>query len=438
MADAQDGFKETEIGPIPVEWDVVRLSDVVTFSRKPRGLGLDGCEFIPFIPMELVPDDGVFIPSYEPRLPKDIRSGTYVEKGDILLAKITPSFENGKQGIIDNIPTAFAYATTEVYPLKPCPKKLDRMFLFHLLRTPSIRVDIAAKMEGSTGRQRIPKAVMQNYRIPLPPLSEQRRIARVLSTIQRAIEAQDQVIAGARELKRSLMQRLFTYGPGAEPATTKDTEIGEVPAHWDVLRLEKVLQDTQYGLSVRADRSGMHPMLRMNNLEDGRIDASDLKYVDLDEADFTKFKVHKRDVLFNRTNSYELVGKTAIFDIEGDFVFASYLIRVVPNVTRLLPEYLNHYLNWDGAQRRLKMLATRGVSQSNISASKLKRFEIGLPPMAEQREIVRILSAVDRKIEVEGNHKAALQELFRSMLHQLMTGQIRIPADTGGSGHAVI
>ena len=204
------------------------------------------------------------------------------------------------------------------------------------------------------------------------------------------------------------------------------TEIGEIPEHWEVVRLGEVLRTTQYGLSVRADRTGMYPMLRMNNLVDGRIDASDIKYVDLDEDNFEKFRVYKRDVLFNRTNSYELVGKTAIFDLEGDFVFASYLVRVVPDPARLLPEHLNYYLNWDDTQRRLKMLATRGVSQSNISATKLRQFVIRLPSPAEQEQIVQMLSAIDRKIEAEERRKAALQALFKAMLHQLMTDQIRL------------
>ncbi|MFX9665250.1 restriction endonuclease subunit S, partial [Acinetobacter baumannii] len=80
--------------------------------------------------------------------------------------------------------------------------------------------------------------------------------------------------------------------------------------------------------SVRADRIGTYPILRMNNLEDGRINTSDLKYIDLDRDDFEKFRLRKGNVLFNRTNSYELVGKTAIFNIDGEFVFASYLIRL--------------------------------------------------------------------------------------------------------------
>ena len=170
-------------------------------------------------------------------------------------------------------------------------------------------------------------------------------------------------------------------------------------------------------------------MLRMNNLIDGRIDTSDLKYVDLNPNDLLKFKLHKGDVLFNRTNSYDLVGKTAIFDKEGVFVFASYLIRIVPKPTQLIPGYLNYYLNWERAQHRLKAIASRGVSQSNISATKLKQFEIALPPLFEQCEIARILQTIDRKIEAEENRKRALEGLFKSLLHHLMTAKVRMPKE---------
>jgi len=252
----------------------------------------------------------------------------------------------------------------------------------------------------------------------------------VLRTVQRAKEATERVIAALRELKKSLMKHLFTYGPvpldQADHVPLKETEIGPVPEHWEVVRLGSLLRVAQYGLSIRAGRVGRYPMLRMNNLVDGQVDTSDLKYVDLNPEDFVKFRLHKGDVLFNRTNSFELVGKTAIFDIEGDFVFASYLIRITPDTTQLLPEYLNYHLNWEGVQHRLKALASRGVSQSNISANKLKQLEIALPSIPEQREIARILQAVDRKIEAEERRKRALEVLFQSLLHQLMTGQLRV------------
>jgi type I restriction enzyme S subunit len=164
----------------------------------------------------------------------------------------------------------------------------------------------------------------------------------------------------------------------------------------------------------------------MNNLVDGRVDNSDLQYVDLEEDDFQKFKLCRGDILFNRTNSYELVGKTALFDLEGDYVFASYLVKVVVDPNKLSPHYLNYYLNWEVVQSRMKMLATRGVSQSNINATKLRGFQISLPTLAAQHEIARILSTMDKKIEAEEKRKAALQALFKTMLHLLMTGRIRI------------
>ena len=102
MSDADlapvDDFQETGIGPFPVDWEVVPLSEVITLSRKPRDLDLSTYEMIPFVPMELIPDNGVSVKNYIPKHPSEIRSGTYFERGDILLAKITPSFENGKQG----------------------------------------------------------------------------------------------------------------------------------------------------------------------------------------------------------------------------------------------------------------------------------------------------------------------------------------------------
>jgi type I restriction enzyme S subunit len=410
-----DSFKETEIGPIPVDWDVVRLGDVasLTMGQSPPSstYNIDGAG-LPFLQGK-----AEFGEAYPTPVKWCSRPQKVTDRGSVLISVRAP--------VGDVNVARDDYCIGRGLAAINGSESLDNWFLFYLLIFAKRRLE--ERGTGSTFKS-INKGVLQNFSIPLPPLPEQRRIAHVLSTIQRAIAAQDDLIAAAREVKRSLMQRLFTYGPGPEPAPTKETEIGEMPEHWEVVRLGDVLQTTQYGLSVRADRTGKYPMLRMNNLDDGRIDALDLKYVDLDEGDFAKFRVRKRDVLFNRTNSYELVGKTAIFDTEGDFVFASYLIRVVPDAANLLPESLNYYLNWDDAQRRLKMLATRGVSQSNISATKLKRFVIGLPSITEQEEIAHSLSAADCKIEAEEQRKAALQALFKAMLHQLMTGQIRLRA----------
>jgi type I restriction enzyme S subunit len=164
----------------------------------------------------------------------------------------------------------------------------------------------------------------------------------------------------------------------------------------------------------------------MNSLQDGRVSTADLQYVDIDADLLRKFRLSKGDVLFNRTNSIDLVGETALFDLSGEYVFASYLVRPVTDGRRLMPEVLVHYLSQDAVQQRLKGLATRGVSQSNISATRLRRFAIPQVPLEEQQEIAAQLHATDRKVEAEEMRRAALQALFKTTLHHLMTGKIRV------------
>jgi len=98
-------YKETELGQLPREWDVLRLEDVAEFSRKPRNLTVDASTSIPFIPMELISDSSPRLLGWEPRTFGDISSGSFVRKGDVIIAKITPSFENGKQALLDDLPT---------------------------------------------------------------------------------------------------------------------------------------------------------------------------------------------------------------------------------------------------------------------------------------------------------------------------------------------
>ncbi|MHA1205341.1 MAG: restriction endonuclease subunit S [Candidatus Heimdallarchaeaceae archaeon] len=230
----------------------------------------------------------------------------------------------------------------------------------------------AKRLKSLAGGVTVPiinKSNFQKFRIPVPPLSEQYNIAYILSTVQEAIEKTDAVIKATKELKKSLMKHLFTYGPvpitEKEQVKLKETEIGLVPEEWEIVELNKVLEFTQYGLSDRAQKEGTYPILRMNNLNDGDIDIRDLKYLELDEDTYKKFKVNKGDLLFNRTNSIDLVGKTSVFNIDLECVFASYLIRLKVDKKQVIPEFLNYYLNVSSTQLRLKALATRGVSQSN-------------------------------------------------------------------------
>ena len=164
----------------------------------------------------------------------------------------------------------------------------------------------------------------------------------------------------------------------------------------------------------------------MTNQVDGQIVSRKLQYVEISNSDFEKFNVMRGDILFNRTNSFDLVGRTAIFDIEGDFVFASYLIRLRTDEKKLNPFFLNCYFNTDEIQTRLKSIATRAVSQSNISATRLKGFPVLKPNLDDQEEIVAHAKALDRKLSVHRSKLEQFQDLFRTLLHELMTAKTRV------------
>lgn len=156
------------------------------------------------------------------------------------------------------------------------------------------------------------------------------------------------------------------------------------------------------------------------NYDDGRITAHELKYVDLNDRDFSAFKLRKGDILFNRTNSVDLVGKVGIFDLEGDFVFASYLIRLRADESKIIPDYLNFYLNSDLGQRRLLAYATPGVSQTNISAGNLRRVLVPIPPLEEQKEIVRILNEVESSKFLLKHHIRNTRNSLVSLMNSLL------------------
>jgi hypothetical protein len=173
-------------------------------------------------------------------------------------------------------------------------------------------------------------------------------------------------------------------------------EVPEVPSTWELLPLREVASRVQYGLSVKADGDAKRGilMLRMGNIQEGRMDDSDLKYINPEGRDLSSFLVARGDILFNRTNSPELVGKAAVYDLEREAVFASYLVRVACDERRVASRFLCGWINSPWGRWWARTVRTDGVSQSNISTAKLQVMPVPVPPLEEQREIVRRVEAL--------------------------------------------
>jgi len=416
----------TELGPLPKEWRVVRLGEVAAIlmgqsppseSYNSEGIGL------PFLqgkaefgevyptpikwcsrPLRISPPGAILLSVRAP-------------VGDVNLAPFQCCIGRGLAAICAN-------------------EKVDTAFLFHWLRLAKPKLE-----EHGTGTtfQSINRNVLENFPIPLPPLPEQRAIAHVLRTVQRAKEATEGVIAALKELKKSLMQHLFTYGPvpvtKRERVPLQETEIGPIPAHWRVVRLGEVLQLMRNGLTYRQERNHKGvPVTRIETISDGNINPNKVGYISsIDKGQIENYRLLPGDILFSHINSEPHLGKTAIYQGNPPLILHGMnllLLRVHPSVSD--PYFLFYLLSHERAKGTFIGLAARAVGQSSINMGKLRNLSVPLPPLAEQRKIARMLQAVDAKIAAEERRRAALEDLFKTLLHALMSGRMRVPNIVGG------
>lgn len=291
-------------------------------------------------------------------------------------------------------------------------------YCYYLLNKKQVLQNLSS---GSTFKE-LSKDRLARLEIPLPPLPEQKKIAEILSTADEAISKIDEAIEKTQRLKKGLMQELLTKGIGHKEF--KKTGIGKIPKEWEVVPLGTILDLCQYGLSLKFSGAGEYPILKMDNLENGYAISNKLNYVDLDENTFNQYKLGYGDILFNRTNSYELVGRTGIFTLPGNFVFASYLIRLRPNHKIIDPFFLTFYLIY--SNDRLRKLASRAVHQANINATNLKKFRIPVPSLPEQQKISEILKNVDRRLELLKDKKATFERIKKGLMNDLLTGRKRV------------
>jgi len=216
------------------------------------------------------------------------------------------------------------------------------------------------------------------------------------------------------------------------PPGYKRTKVGVIPEEWEVVKIEDVIERSFYGTSKSTSQKGKYPVLRMGNMRNGTIDYENLAYIDLEKKDFEQISLKPGDILLNRTNSYDLVGKVSLFDKEEDFITASYIVTYRPKQSVIDSNFLNNLLNTSYYQGKIKALATKGVSQANINPTVFKKvIKIPLPPLKEQQKIAQILSTWDEAI---AKLEALIEEKERfkkGLMHKLLSAELRFPGFEG-------
>lgn len=373
------------------------------------------------------------IPAYQsgqrPAIAKGKEIGSsklLLQSGTLLFGKLNPRVE--KIWRVMDFSAGRKIGSTEWIPIVP-GDDIDSGFLYYLLWSEHVMPIAKTLVSGSTpSRQRVDPKSFYRILVPLPAKEEQKQIAAVLSLVQRAIEQQERLIELTVELKKALLHQLFTHGLRHEPQ--KQTDLGPIPQSWKAVELESVVVAFDYGTSVKCDyeKAGF-PVLRIPNVVSGSIDVSDLKHGQPKRTEIEPLRLTEGDLLFVRTNGVqENAGRCGLFRGElPDCYFASYLIRVRTNPARLLPAFLNQYAETERGKDYLAGRAIRTADgKFNINSGTLRRVVLPLPTLAEQKEIVRQLDFVEQKCQLHRRKHAALSDLFRTLLHELMTARLRV------------
>lgn len=399
------------------------------------------------------------VPSYAVGTPdivagKTVRSAKqFVTPNDVLLCKIVPHLNrvwvvaatNGHRQI----------ASSEWITIRA--PEMSSKYLRYCLSEPTFRDRFLGEVSGVGGSlMRARTQGVSKLLIPIAPRPEQDRIAakldRVMERSAKAREDLHRVEALAGRYKRAVLVAAFSGELTAEwrlknPGHSSKELVGRIiarprkkceaadwypeislPKGWEWVSVDQLAVRVQYGTSSKTDNDAAGvPVLRMGNIVDGKIDLRSLKYLPTDHSEFPELLLEAGDILFNRTNSAELVGKTAVYqDKPAKASFASYLVRV--RVDGLKPELLSAYINSEYGREWVASVAIQQVGQANVNSTKLKQMAVPLMPEPEQEVLWQIIqsrfAAIDASVEQARRSLALLDRLEQQTLAKAFRGEL--------------
>ena len=360
--------------------------------------------------------DEMSIPGHE--LPAKL-----LRRGDLLVCE---GGEIGRAAIWNGEVETMSFQN-HLHRLRPIVEEVEPRFYVYFLRSAFTQLGIFEGVGNKTTIPNLSRSRLAALEVPQPKIDEQQAIITALARVRSAFKIQDQSIMLARDLKRTAMRMLFTCGLRGE--AKKETEIGPVPESWASKKLGEISEisyGAQAAVANATDPSIGTLILTNVNLDlEGHINLEKQRYYKVSEAHRERLLLRKGDVLFNwRSGSANHIGKTAYFDLDGEFTYSSFILRFRPHRS-----VLNKFLFWWLTHLRVSGFFTsqRNVSSINsvYNASLSATIPVLFPDDDQQCEIVIILEAIDRKIDLHRRKRAVLDDLFKALLHKLMTGEIQ-------------
>lgn len=408
---------------LPEGWSNCTFADIAEVN--PKKIKAEQNLNAGFIPMSHAPMNYNGKLEFEEKTWSEIgKSYTNFKNDDVIFAKVTPCFENGKAAIVKNMPNGIGAGSSEFYVLRARNKEIPANYLLGVIKTKKFMQEGAENMTGAVGLRRVPKAFVESFPLILPPVAEQKVIVEKLDTLLAQVDSAKARLEQIPQILKRFRQSVLSTAVSGK--LTEEWRGTATPNNWKKGILKNFIKKPSYGTSAKSQREGLIPVLRMGNLQSGKLDWSDLVYTS-DENEIDKYNLMAGDILFNRTNSPELVGKTSIYRGERGAIYAGYLIKV-QCLEELNPEYLNYHLNSYIAKQYCHEVKSDGVSQSNINAQKLAAYPLEVPPIEEQAEIVRrveqLFAYADTIEKQVQNTLERVNNLTQSILAKAFRGEL--------------
>jgi len=407
MNNIPEGYKQTEVGVIPMDWEAKTLGDAaeVVMGQSPVGASYNHSG----TGAPLINGPTEFTEKYPIKIQWTSQPTKFCKKCDMLLCVRGSS--TGRINISDG-----EYCIGRGIAAIRAKSGADTSFI--TFQVESAVKSILALTTGSTFPNIDGKSI-RAIQFPLPPLPEQQAIASALTDVDALITALGQLITKKRYIKQGAMQQLLT-GKKRLPG---------FGGEWEVKKLGEILLKTQLGGNYpNSEKETNYPLMKMGNINRGLVDISKIEYITDKSSPSEKDKLQYGDVLFNTRNTLELVGKVAIWRNELPLAyFNSNLLRFEFNPSHVSSKFfMNNIFNTKQILSQLKGFATGTTSVAAIYSRDLIKLQIPLPPLPEQTAIATILSDMDAEIEALEQKQTKYKAIKQGMMQELLTGKTRL------------
>lgn len=410
----------------PENWAQCSLGDTVVLNPKNDA---SAEQTAGFVPMALAPTDYHGALQYEEMLWGEIKkSYTNFADGDVIFAKVTPCFENGKAAIVRDMPSGIGAGSSEFYVLRPASKEIPPNLLFAIIKTQSFMQQGAENMTGAVGLRRVPRAFVESFPVALPPAAEQKVIADKLDTLLAQVENTKARLERIPQILKRFRQSVLATAVSGR--LTDDGEMGD--ESWSLTKLANLCTtafDGPFGSKLKSSdyTNGGVGVVRLENIRHLKFDHSKETFISEDKYQtLIKNKLEKNDILFSSFVDEEV--RACLFPFETlRFINKADCFCLRIDQRKALPEFVLYLLTSQISYAQIKE-HVQGVTRPRVNLKILKSLEFPVPPLEKQAEVVRkvnqLFAHADRVEQQVNNALARVNNLTQSILAKAFRGEL--------------